>query len=321
MFGINELKNQIEITESTVECPVKDCSIKVVRQRQVFKKEKKYQCPIHKIYISPTTFEYEREQENLLWTDQSDMLYNEILKVKRESRIARDNSEDAVTWNVFRFLEKNNLVAPILGSLINSTLESPEIIYWSYSQKENNTWSELKHARKEFGEADNRGSEPDIIIKANNALLFVEAKFTAGNETEPSGKNDSKEKKYKKGCCHWFSKVFKSDFDTIAIKEKKYELLRYWLIGTCIANHNDLDFYLINLVLSEREKDIEDRFKKHIYENKNRKFMRITWEDIYNHILDSNIVGKDRDLILNYFRNKAVGYDGSGKLKRAFSIC
>ena len=31
MFGIKEMKNKIEITEKTVECPVKGCTIKVER--------------------------------------------------------------------------------------------------------------------------------------------------------------------------------------------------------------------------------------------------------------------------------------------------
>jgi len=80
-----------------------------------------------------------------------------------------------------------------------------------------------------------------------------------------------------------------------------------------------LDFYLINLVLSEREKDIENIFKGYIRETKRRKFLRVTWEDIYKYIstIDST---KDKDIILNYFRNKTIGYDGEGKLQRAFSI-
>ena len=36
------------------------------------------------------------------------------------------HSEDAVTWNVFRFLEKNELVSSVLGWLIDRPLASPE---------------------------------------------------------------------------------------------------------------------------------------------------------------------------------------------------
>jgi hypothetical protein len=319
MLGIEELKEGIEITEITVECPVKDCSEKVERQREVFKREESFKCSKHNIYISPSTFEYQCESDNLLWKDEADLgLFNRIKKVKRESRIARDNSEDAVTWNVFRFLERNNLVEMTLSSIIGVTPKSSEVIYWSYSQKDNSSWSELNKAREEFGEEIKRSSEPDIIIKTDNSMLFIEAKLTAGNETIPSDTSNSK--KYETGGDNWFSKVFKSDYKTVAIDEKKYELLRFWLLGTWIAKQRNLDFYLVNLVLSEREKDIETIFKRHIYENQGMRFIRITWEDIYQQILNSELSEIDKDTMTKYFRNKTIGYDGNGRLQRAFSI-
>ena len=320
MLGMEELKGSIEITKTTVECPVKGCGEKIERQRKGFKREEKFKCPIHNIYISPSTFEYQSELDNLLWKDQADLdLFKMIRTVKRESRIARDNSEDAVTWNVFRFLERNNLVEKILSPIIGVPLKSSEAIYWSYSQKENSSWSELNQAREEFGEEIKRSSEPDVIIKTDNTLLFIEAKLTAGNETEPSNKSSSK--KYENAGDNLFSKVFKSDYKTIAIDEKKYELMRFWLLGTWIAKQQDLGFYLVNLVLSEREKDIEAIFKRHLYENQRTKFIRITWEDLYQQILINNgSPGIDEDRMIKYFRNKTIGYDGNGRLQKAFSI-
>ena len=58
MFGLDDLKNSIVITETGVECPVRDCSETVKRQRRSFKTSKEFWCPIHNIYISPSTFEY-----------------------------------------------------------------------------------------------------------------------------------------------------------------------------------------------------------------------------------------------------------------------
>jgi len=319
MLGIKELKGTIEITGTTIECPVKGCSKKVERQREVFKREERFKCLKHNIYISPSTFEYEGELDNLLWKDKADLdLVKRIKRVKRESRIARDRSEDAVTWNVFRFLERNNLVETTLSLIISVTLKSSQVIYWSYSQREKSSWSELDEARNEFGEEEGRGSEPDIIIKTSNALLFIEAKLTAGNETVPSDMSNSK--RYEIGGDTWFSKVFNSDYRTIAIIEKKYELLRFWLLGTWIAKQEDLNFYLVNLILSERDKNIGMIFKRHICENQRMKFIRITWEDIYHEILNSGLPGRDKDKMIEYFRNKTIGYDSNTKLQKAFSI-
>jgi len=187
----------------------------------------------------------------------------------------------------------------------------------------------LLKARVEFGEsndiinAENEGSEPDLIVKSDKAMFFIEAKLISGNKTPSSKKEIEKKiqnnKKYIKGGNNWFKKVFISDYKTI-ILEQKYELMRLWLIGSWIAANLDLDFYLVNLVLSDREMDIETVFNKHIRNNERRKFIRITWEDIYKHILNSNVPTEDKDVIIRYFKNKTTGYDKSGRLQKAFTI-
>ena len=210
------------------------------------------------------------------------------------------------------------MIETTLGSIIGINLKSSEVIYWSYSPSENSSWSELNNAREEFGEEIKRSSEPDIIIKTNNSLFFIEAKLTAGNETLPSDKNNLKN--YLNGGNNWFKKVFKSNYKTVAIDEKKYELLRFWLLGTWIAKQLNLDFYLVNLVLQEREKKIEKNFKKHIIENNNRKFVRITWEDLYHCIKESNFESTEKDKMIRYFMNKTIGYNNDRKLQKAFSV-
>ncbi|MFB3897353.1 MAG: hypothetical protein ACE14V_13710 [bacterium] len=317
MLGFNDLKEHILVTPSTVQCPVRNCTEKVARQRKIFLREAIFKCPIHNIYISPSTWEYEYNRDNLLWTDETDLfLLEQILAVKRESRMARDNSEDAVTWNVFRFLERQHLIEPVLSSILNIPLSSAKVIYWSYSQKESKQWLQLNQARKEFGETIKRGSEPDIIITTDKQLLFIEAKFKAMNITKPSV--NSKVDCYVNGANRWFSTVFNTDFQTIAIQKQKYELLRFWLLGTWIADQNNLEFYLLNLVLSENEKEIEPNFKPLIRESQSRHFKRITWEDIYSKILKFGISNPDQQNLIDYFENKTIGYNAEGNLQHAF---
>jgi len=319
MLGAEELKERIEVTDITVECPVKGCSAKVERRRKgTYKDRITFTCPVHKIIISPSTFEYPSDFDNLLWKEGPDKeLLEKIEGSKRESRMAHDNSEDAVSWNVFRFLEKNGLIEGFLNLVTGTATKLREVMYWSYSQKEGATWSELNEARLEFGEKTGAGSEPDIVIKTDKALFFIEAKLTAGNDPVPNDVSSSK--KYEAGGDNWFSRVFSSDFKTVAIVDKKYELMRFWLLGTWMAKQQGLDFYLINLVLSKREANIEAIFKRHIKENPRSEFLRITWEAIYQYI-SKGISSRDTDVMMRYFRGKTIGYDGNGRLQRAFSI-
>ena len=118
----------------------------------------------------------------------------------------------------------------------------------------------------------------------------------------------------------WFAQVFRSGFETVAVAERKYELLRFWLLGSWLADSLGLDFYLVNLVLSERENEIEQVFRSHINEDEHRRFLRVAWEDIYHFIQNKSLSTANKDLITNYFEEKTLGYNSQRRLQKAFSI-
>jgi len=320
MFGLKDLKPTITVTESRVKCPVKNCTRTVPRQRGSFKRLQEFRCHDHQIYISPSTFEYEDMFDNVLWKEQTDReLLHRIIGTKRECRIAHDNSEDAVTWNVFRFLEKNGLLTKFLENSVKRPIKNSEVIYWSNFPSQNKVWSPLGEAREEFETVPKRGSEPDLIIKSNESLFFIEAKLTATNNIFLLSDDPEVQRKYEQGGNHWYQKVVTSDFRTVAVTNKKYELLRLWLLGSWIAQRLCLNFCMVNLVLSKRDVCIEEKFKKHINEGSSRTFIRATWESIYQFILDSQVDTHDKNTVLRYFENKTLGYK-NGMLQKAFSI-
>ena len=312
------LKTKLLITETTVECPVINCTHIVKRQRGSFRFAEEYRCPAHNIYISPSSFAYAEDSQNLLWNSQQDVdLLNRIYGYKREHRLHHNNSEDAVSWNVFRYLESANLLNQLLTDISKQNQQDSELIYWSYSQTERQQWSLLNMARLEFGETNNRGSEPDLIVRTPNALFFIEAKLTASNNTRPS--NPTVQEKYLSGGNQWFKHVFTADFETIAIIARKYELLRFWLIGSWLAQELGVDFYLLNLVPAEKEINIEKHFSPYIQQNNRRKFIRISWEDIFEFIIQKAPEGSEKDLVKKYFQTKTIGYNRRGELMKAFS--
>jgi len=91
MFGVEELKDRIEITERTVECPVKGCNEEVVRKYKpdTHKYTDEFKCQTHSIFISPSTFKYQNELDNLLWKEPSDL---ELLKRIKAPTIKRIKS-------------------------------------------------------------------------------------------------------------------------------------------------------------------------------------------------------------------------------------
>lgn len=324
MFKTDDLKEKIEISEEFVSCPVKDCNVKVDRKRRKGNEGKNFICTKHNIHITPSTFIYNSENDNLLWNTKSDKdLLVEISKCKRESRMSSENSEDALSWNVFRYLENNKLLAYLLGEISNENHNIIDVIYWSYSKKEKESWSHLIKASDEFGEIKNRGSEPDIIVQTDKTLFFIEAKFFSSNRT--SGYKDTltkrinNPKKYTVGSQHLFENIFKNKYKSV-VKDQKYELMRLWLLGEWIAKELNLNFQLINLVLDKREVKIESDFGKHIISNSNRIFKRYTWESIYYFIKNKNLNDLNTKIIFDYFESKAGGYNGKGEIRKAFNL-
>lgn len=320
MYGIRDLKHELIVTESTVSCPCRECPKVVERQRNLFQRKREYFCPNHGIYISPSTFEYEGDAENILWDYH---ILADHMKSKRESRIGRDNSEDAVTWNVFRYMERQNLLLTYLSNLSNVPLREAKTIYWSHDRATQAPWEPLWEARKVFEVDPSRGSEPDLIVLTDRMLFFIEAKLTASNNTQPSRSGHLD--KYVSGGDGWWNQAFIPGTDSIQIaeRERKYELMRFWLLGTWMAKHLNRDFMLINLVRETSEKKIEEIFRQWLPPIMSDHFRRITWEDIFGFILAEAGADPDRGRILDYFQNKTVGYrqvGGYWRIQRAFSV-
>ncbi len=319
MYGQSDLKPEIRWTDGEVECPVIGCEVLVERQREVFRRNARFRCPEHRIYISPTTFAYESKWENLLWKEDEDReLLSLVEGVKVESRMDRNNSEDAVTWNCFRHFEREGLLGDFITHLGLKSDGQEEPSYWSFSPNGSGAFQWIVEARKEFGEGTRRSSEPDLILRNTTSLVFLEAKLTAPNKKPPS--NPSETKDYLVGGEGWYGEVFSTGYDEVALRAKLYELTRFWLLGTWIANREGLDFALVNLVREGQETDIVERFGRHIIDDGRRRFLRITWEDLFL-MADSVGGGPANRLLAEYAKEKTLGYDQQTRqLNLAFPV-
>jgi hypothetical protein len=128
------------------------------------------------------------------------------------------------------------------------------------------------------------------------------------------------QKRYLTGGNGWYSQVFKSSFESVAVASKMYELLRFWLLGTWMSARMNREFFLVNVVRAETEQDIESSFKSHIVTGPGKGFLRLPWEDIYAHITRGTPRTPSRDALTRYIENKTIGYDPEGVLQMAFSF-
>ncbi len=325
MYGITELKPDLKVTDIKVSCPVLECRQEVKRQRHSFTRHPDFRCPDHGIFISPSTFEYTSDKDNILWD--FDLLAGHKGS-KRESRIARDNSEDALTWNIFRFLERRELLIPYLSGMAGMPIKRADVIYWSHHRETGKPWATLWEARKIFERDPSKGSEPDLIVVTDKVLFLIEAKLMATNKTPSKKVLDPTpyKKAYTSGGDGWFAKVFRMEgtadeaFACISFKDRLYELMRFWLLGTWMAKKLNLNFRLVNLVCGANETDIVQRFGRHIVRDSSRDFMRLTWEEIYSFIKAEAPAGGEKDMAMKYMEQKSTGYGADRKIRKAFIV-
>jgi len=215
-------------------------------------------------------------------------------------------------------VHKNNLVNVLVEHITGNKEAVEDLIYWSYSVKEAQQWNLLKKAQRIFGEKDKRGSEPDMAIETDRSIIFIEAKFNSGNATVPSNPIESIDR-YSKGGNNWGKKVFSEPLKEVATKRKRYELMRFWLLGSWMANESKKDFYLVNLVRDFSRENLEDTFRPAIKESTDspniRMLKRVTWEEIYDLLEERNI---NDEKLKHYYHNKISGFSANGTIKPAF---
>jgi len=137
------------------------------------------------------------------------------------SRLGSENSEDALTWNIFRTLQTvpaslwlHSIVQPFVSSDDNATLH-----FWknyappaTYPDKEGN-------------------SEVDLAIETESALLFIEAKFGSS-----ISKNTSRNK-------------------------KRNQVIRNIDIGSWHASQSNKEFYFFLLTPEKHKTDLIIRYQ------------------------------------------------------------
>lgn len=318
MYDACSLKVQIRATADRVECPIRGCEHEVPRAKKRFQRLSRFRCPSHPIFISPSTFEYEDYRDNLLIRDDDDRrLLEDILSVKRETkRLSRERSEDALTFNVVRTLQRESLLEELVFEISRRNEREPVPSYWSFSQRDHGQHPLLAKAVAVFKEVEGRGSEPDLIIETRDTLFMVEAKLGSTNKTVPS--RPAVLTTYREAESGWYLQAFRTEPEQVAIKLQLYQLMRLWLLGTWMAKYARKRLVLVSLVPEACDADLVDRFGPHIIQDYAQTFRRFSWEqvrDIALRHLDRPAVAA----LVAYLDNKTLGYDARGQLRLALA--
>lgn len=201
---------------------------------------------------------------------------NVLNRSSKKNKFASENSEDAVTWTVFRYLYMGQEIGYGLGI---DQFDPTVILYWGTSWPNNQDHTLSEELRlvltEEFHELNQSLTEPDVILEDDDYLVFIEAKYNSPNDVTSKA---SKFSRYLNGQGDLFVKT-----TTEVIDEGYYELTRNWVIGSKLAGRRNKRFVLINLT---RENNCQSAgsFAQLIQQTNDRRFKYIAWPDLLNRL-------------------------------------
>jgi hypothetical protein len=256
-------------------CPVRGCS-------------EASPCPTHHVAVRSTrggyTYVYDEPSRNLLWTDTDDQQrLNAILHGKRESRMGHEHSEDAVTWNVFRFFERQACLSRAMNTICPCPDTEPLAVFWTTHG--GLLWEPYKSCSDRIPERAIARSESDLILLWESKLLVVfEAKFRSPNRSDPKKRGDELRKS--RPYIEYASRNLRAEGAEDAVRDGWYELLRNWTFGTALKDALGCeDFVLVNLLRKRHESEYDENPLKDFADracllSSSKKFVVAHWEDL-----------------------------------------
>jgi hypothetical protein len=209
---------------------------------------------------------------------------NEGTREKKRKRLTSWNSEDHLTWVIFRYLQLRGQLRVALAragvSFAPNAPSDPTVLFWgSPLPAADHTGKALRAMIESIEVSLDEGcrerSEPDVILDfGSRGVVFVEAKLRSDNDATPA--DYANWPKYFKD-----SPPFKS---TEAVRQSgHYQLARNWRLAWALAGGRSMA--LVNLgqdilFTGKENRRRLDQFKSGLATSETSQFVEATWKEI-----------------------------------------
>jgi len=314
------------------QCPIKGCTNEQLTTAPYRKIELPY-CVRHgiRIHKNSQTFVYfngDREEDhikarlrNFIFHNHKKYVEKHVLqgRTKVETwQLGYENSEDAVSWNVFVGIVRAGALSHAMSWLAGRKIDGePELYLWgSHIDLDNNLhdfYPPLCQAHESIEPDIQRfQTEPDVmLIVPKKILMCIEVKFTSGNtlaQIEKEKENSGQKPKSVEGILERYfirNKFWKDGSRYIHpndIDHKRFhgQLFRNIVFASGMAEKFDGDWQVVNLVSSTQWKKFKNKRASTMYEDPSeavrcyltdqskQRFTFRTWEDLFAHVIKEN---------------------------------
>jgi len=236
-------------------------------------------------------------------------------------RLGFCNSEDAVSWCVFRSFQEAKALHLIAQWVTGQEItEEPFLYLWGLSSTDNRfePWQLLTEARRRFEIAklpvSRPLSEPDIALFLPGQLLVIlEAKLLSHN---PVVYRDQPRKSPQSLTLEELLNLYQDpcleilDQEKVLATERTWpQLHRYLVFAEYMARLDspNTQAFLVNLVRAGQEHESASEFSQFLRSGYADRFLRMTWETVY---ALSGLHWRKLSRLQEYMVTKAVGVSG-----------
>lgn len=321
-YGVNDLVQRLRPAPDgqSIYCPVRGCNHALTPPAR--NGVRGTVCPEHQLRVHRSgTYSMADYRRNLIVD--GDFFHSEIRyhPFKYEShRFGLECSEDALTWNVFRSLQRHGQLSQVVELVtgLNPSSE-PKLFLWGLELHGNTVtpWQHLIEARDRF-ESDlpmqRPMTEPDIGLWVPGQItLLIEAKFCSNNPTYRVDRTKLLDLTIGQllQIYQWEGMQLLSLEEAQRREQLHYQLWRNLIFAEWMAglDSKNTQPYVANLVREGYEAEVCEPVLTMMNRNRRDRFEQITWEQLYR-----LAVGACMTDLCRYIEQKTA------RLKPAFKI-
>jgi len=206
-----------------------------------------------------------------------------------QAYLSRPNSEDALTWNVFRTLQLAGEDGSGTISDIFQLSEVNRILFWGCDVEHRGEEQQLLNVLIRIIDGRHRGTmtEPDLVIVTEEEVVFVECKLNQRGKTSPWKARGSGAEKRMITYVQEFPEL-----QTVGDWRNVYQLIRQYVFARSLGNHLRKKPLVVPLINGDHEAILSAYYSTlkespldggHVL----RDF--VTWQDIVNIISQSDL--------------------------------
>jgi hypothetical protein len=226
-------------------------------------------------------------------------------------RLGHENSEDAVTWNVFRSLQEAKALSVAMRTLTGIEARSePKLYLWGceIGLEETHPWDALAAARNQIEPSGRRQTEPDCCLHVpGQAMVLIEAKFGSPMTSKGTEKaRDAWLDRYERTCPGILSRAAIAAMPPGGFPE---QILRNIVLALRLAG--DLEqAVVVALVRRKETKGVEELARSCLVHGVPVTIREESWESLYPAVRSDGSLSS----LARYMEDKSF------RLRRAFDI-